>query len=248
MKNNAPEPIIIFRDVDFSYNGEPVLENISIEIDRNDFVAILGPNGAGKTTLIKLLLGFLKPSKGTISILGKTPVKARKSIGYVPQYSIFDKDYPINVVDIVKMNTLTSNSLFPSYKNEVTEKAFSLLQKLDIRNLAYRNFHELSGGQKQRALIARALINEPKILLLDEPTASVDVTMEKDIYDTLKMLNRNTTILLITHDVGFVSSYVNKICCLNRYASMHSVAELTGKSLFDIYSEDSKFLRHHCNL
>ncbi len=248
MKNNAAEPIIAFRGVDFSYNGELVLENISIEIDRNDFVAILGPNGAGKTTLIKLLLGFLKPGKGTISILGQRPAKARKAIGYVPQYSIFDKDYPIHVIDIVKMNTLTANSLFPSYKKEVTVKAFSLLQKLEIQNLAYRNFHELSGGQKQRALIARALINEPEILLLDEPTASVDATMEKDIYDTLKMLNESTTILLITHDVGFVSAYVNKICCLNRFASMHSVEELTGKSLFDIYSESSKFLQHHCNL
>jgi len=152
------------------------------------------------------------------------------------------------VIDIVKMNTLTADSFFPSYKKEVTEKAFSLLKALEIRNLAHRNFYELSGGQKQRVLIARALINEPKILLLDEPTASVDATMEKDIYDTLKMLNRNTTILLVTHDVGFVSYYVNKICCLNRFASMHSVAELTGKSLFDIYSANSKFLQHHCNL
>jgi len=248
MDNKLAESIISLKDVEFSYNGEPVLENITIEIDKNDFVAILGPNGAGKTTLIKLLLGFLKPDKGKISILGKTPVKARKFIGYVPQFSAFDKNYPIYVIDIVKLNTLTANSLFPAYKKEVTEMAFSLLEKLEIHNLAYRNFHELSGGQKQRALIARALINEPKILMLDEPTASVDVAMEKDIYDTLKMLNKSTTILLITHDVGFVSSYVNKICCLNRFASMHSVAELTGKSLFDIYSANSKFLQHHCNL
>jgi len=248
MTDKKSNPIITLNKVDFSYNGEPVLEDITIEIDSNDFVAILGPNGAGKTTLIKLLLGFLKPGKGKISILGKPPIKARKYIGYVPQYSTFDKDYPIHVIDIVKLNTLTANSLFPSYKKEVTDAAFSLLEKLEIQNLAYRNFHELSGGQKQRALIARALINTPKILLLDEPTASVDATMEKDIYDTLKMLNVNTTILLITHDVGFVSSYVNKICCLNRFASMHSVEELTGKSLFDIYSESSKFLQHHCNL
>ena len=248
MTDKKTNPIITLNKVDFSYNGESVLENITIEIDSNDFVAILGPNGAGKTTLIKLLLGFLKPGKGKISILGKSPIKARKHIGYVPQYSTFDKDYPIHVIDIVKLNTLTANSLFPSYKKEVTDTAFSLLEKLEIQNLAYRNFHELSGGQKQRALIARALINDPKILLLDEPTASVDATMEKDIYDTLKMLNVDTTILLITHDVGFVSSYVNKICCLNRFASMHSVEELTGKSLFDIYSESSKFLQHHCNL
>lgn len=248
MSNKLVQQIISLKGVDFSYNGELVLENITLEIDKNDFVAILGPNGAGKTTLIKLLLGFLKPNKGKISILGKTPVKTRKFIGYVPQYSTFDKDYPIYVIDIVKLNTLTANSLFPSYKKEITDAAFSLLEKLEIQKLAYRNFHELSGGQKQRALIARALINEPEILLLDEPTASVDATMEKDIYDTLKMLNESTTILLITHDVGFVSSYVNKICCLNRYASMHSVAELTGKSLFDVYSKSSKFLQHHCNL
>ncbi|MCD6330312.1 MAG: metal ABC transporter ATP-binding protein [Candidatus Cloacimonetes bacterium] len=248
MKTEKDRTVISLKDVDFSYNGEPVLENITLEIDKNDFVAILGPNGAGKTTLIKLLLGFLKPSKGIISILRKSPIKARKYIGYVPQYSTFDKDYPICVIDIVKMNTLTANSFFPSYKKDVTDTAFSLLQKLEIQNLAYRNFHELSGGQKQRALIARALINDPEILLLDEPTASVDATMEKDIYDTLKILNAATTILLITHDVGFVSSYVNKICCLNRFASMHSAKELTGKSLFDIYSESSKFLQHHCNL
>jgi len=248
MTDKKSNPIITLDEVDFSYNGDPVLEDITLEIDSNDFVAILGPNGAGKTTLIKLLLGFLKPGKGKISILGKSPIKARKHIGYVPQYSTFDRDYPIHVIDIVKLNTLSSNSLFPSYKKEITEKAFSLLEKLEIQDFAYRNFHELSGGQKQRALIARALINDPKILLLDEPTASVDATMEKDIYDTLRMLNADTTILLITHDVGFVSSYVNKICCLNRFASIHSVEELTGKSLFDIYSESSKFLQHHCNL
>ena len=248
MTDKKSNPIISLDKVYFSYNGAPVLEDITIEIDRNDFVAILGPNGAGKTTLIKLLLGFLKPSKGKISVLGKAPVKTRKFIGYVPQYSTFDKDYPIHVIDIVKMNTLTANSFFPSYKKDVTDTAFSLLKKLEIQTLAYRNFHELSGGQKQRVLIARALINEPKILLLDEPTASVDVSMERDIYDILKILNASTTILLITHDVGFVSSYVNKICCLNRFASMHSVAELTGKSLFDIYSKSSKFLQHHCNL
>ncbi|MBN2016630.1 MAG: ABC transporter ATP-binding protein [Candidatus Cloacimonetes bacterium] len=248
MKTEHTRPVITLNDLDFSYNGEPVLQDITIEIDSKDFVAILGPNGAGKTTLIKLLLGFLKPTKGRISILGTNPIKARKFLGYVPQYSTFDMDYPIHVIDIVKMNTLSANSLFPSYKKDIAEKAFSLLEKLEIQDFANRNFHELSGGQKQRALIARALINDPKILLLDEPTASVDVSMEKDIYDILKILNASTTILLITHDVGFVSTYVNKICCLNRFASMHSVQELTGKSLFDIYSESSKFLQHHCNL
>lgn len=248
MTDRKSNHVITLNKVDFSYNGDLVLEDITIKIGSNDFVAILGPNGAGKTTLIKLLLGFLKPTRGKISILGTSPIKARKSLGYVPQYSTFDMDYPIHVLDIVKMNTLTSNSLFPSYKKDITAKALSLLEELGIQDFAHRNFHELSGGQKQRALIARALINNPKILLLDEPTASVDVTMEKDIYDTLKMLNTSTTILLITHDVGFVSSYVNKICCLNRFASMHSVEELTGKSLFDIYSGSSRFLQHHCNL
>ncbi len=246
--NNVLQPVIQIDHVTFSFGSQPVLEDITFDINKNDFIAFLGPNGAGKTTLVKLLMGFLEPVLGTIRVLGKRPKSARTHIGYVPQYTNFDVDYPLNVLDVVKLNMIDSRSYFPWFTEKQEQKAYALLEKLEIEALYKRKFSELSGGQKQRALLARALVSEPEILILDEPTASIDITIEKDIYELLKKLNERITIILVTHDISFISSYINKICCLNKYATVHSAEELSGESLFDVYDRNIKYLKHHCHL
>lgn len=248
MNKNIIPPVIQIDHVTFSFGSQPVLEDITFNIESKDFIAFIGPNGAGKTTLVKLLMGFLEPDKGTIRVLGSNPKVARAHLGYVPQYTTFDLDYPLNVLDTVKINMINSGSLMPWFGKNEAKKAYELLEKMEIESLAHRKFSELSGGQKQRALIARALASEPEILILDEPTASIDITIEKNIYDLLKKLNENITIILVSHDISFISSYINKICCLNRFATIHSIDELTGESLFDVYDRNIKYLKHHCHL
>ncbi|MDN5353973.1 MAG: zinc transport system ATP-binding protein [Candidatus Cloacimonadota bacterium] len=240
--------IIKIENLSYSYDFQPSLKNINLEVEENDFMAILGPNGGGKTTLLKIILGFLQPDSGKIEILGTTPQKARRHIGYVPQYAQFDSDFPIKVKEVVMMSCLQNNSFFPKYPQRAQKKAIALLKKLQIENIAEKRLGELSGGQKQRTLIARALMTDPKILLLDEPTASIDSSIEKDIYDTLEELNKNTTILLVSHDIAFVSSYVNKVTCLNVRSCTHYTKDIKGEKLQQAYMGSIKALEHGCNL
>jgi zinc transport system ATP-binding protein len=240
--------VISLEDISYSYEFQPSLQNINLSVEENDFMAILGPNGGGKTTLLKIILGLLQPDSGQIKILGTTPQKARQQIGYVPQYAEFDSDFPIKVKEVVMMSTLRKNSFFTKYSLQVKQKAQKLLQKLQIETIANKKLGELSGGQKQRTLIARALMTDPKILLLDEPTASIDSSIEKDIYETLQELNQNTTILLVSHDVAFVSSYVNKVTCLNICSCTHYTKDIKGETLQKAYMGSIKALEHGCNL
>ena len=239
---------IEFKDVSFSYGKQSILSNIDLIIEKKDFMAILGPNGGGKTTLLKLMLGLLKPGKGNISILGTNPISARQKIGYLPQAGDFDKNFPVNVIEVVMMSDLKLNSIFPKYKKKTKQKALEMLDIVRIKDLADKNFGELSGGQKQRTLIARALMTDPEILLLDEPTASVDNTVEKDIYETLKNLNETKTIVMVSHDIGFVSSYVNKVTCLNVCSCTHRIDEIKGNSILDVYNGSIRSLEHECKL
>ncbi len=239
---------IEFKDVAFSFGKQPVLSNIDLAVENKDFMAILGPNGSGKTTLLKLILGLLEPDKGTISVLGKNPASVRKGIGYLPQYGEFDRNFPIKVLEVVMMSDLKLDSVFPKYKKETKQKAREMLELVRIRELADKNFGELSGGQKQRTLIARALMTDPEILLLDEPTASVDHSVEKDIYDTLKIMNETKTIVMVSHDIGFVSSYVNKVTCLNICSCTHRIDEIKGSSILDFYNGSIRTLEHECKL
>ncbi len=239
--------VITCKDVTFYYDVQPAIQNINLDIEERDFMAILGPNGGGKTTLIKLLLGLLTPSSGIIKVLETTPFKARKNIGYVPQYGAFDRNFPIKVKEVVMMSQLKSNSILPWYPKEVEKRANQILEQLQIKHLAEKKLNEISEGQKQRTLIARALMTDPEILILDEPTASIDTNVEKDVYDMLKELNETKTIILISHDIGFVSTYVNKVTCLNICSCTHKLDEIHG-SIVDIYNRSLKFLHHKCNL
>jgi zinc transport system ATP-binding protein len=238
------DSVIEFTQVSFAYNDEPVLEDVSFSVERGDFVGIVGPNGGGKTTLLKLALGLLQPQRGTVKVLGKSPLSSRTHIGYVPQFMEIDREFPISVMDVVLMGRLTSHRLLGRYSAEDRAAAISAMQAVEIEDLKDRTIGQLSGGQRQRAFIARALASQPDILFLDEPTASVDSRVERDIYELLKDLNQKLTIVLVTHDLGFISSYVNKVACVNRRLICHPTQAITHEALLEIYKSPVNMIMH----
>jgi zinc transport system ATP-binding protein len=196
------------------------LDRIDLTISQGDFLGIVGPNGGGKTTLLKLLLGLVKPSAGRV--ISSPPFGAPLRLGYVPQFSQFDKDFPINVTEVVLMGRLVNHLGRGQRFNLQDRKAVqNLLGKLEIGDLRDRQIGQLSGGQLQRVLIARALAMEPDLLLLDEPTASLDTHYTTELHGLLTNLNRKTTIVLVTHDLGLLTSGVNKVACLNQKLFYH---------------------------
>jgi len=221
---------IEINNLSFSYGQLNVLENVNLALEENDFLGIIGPNGGGKSTLVKLITGLLKPQKGSIRIFGELPSSAKSMIGYVPQHFNFEANYPISVFDVVKLGRAGKSN--KANNKEAVEQA---LRKVSMFEYKDRLIGELSGGQKQRVLIARALAVEPKILLLDEPTASTDSNFGKNFYELLTELNKNLTIILISHDIGVISRYVKKIGCLNKQLVSHGTKEITPDMLEDTY-------------
>jgi zinc transport system ATP-binding protein len=208
----GPEFAVRFDAVGFSYGDTPVLENVSFHIHRGEFAALIGPNGSGKTTILRLLLGLAKPSSGTIAVMGKTPENARKSIGYVPQYASFDPAFPISVSEVVRMGRLSGSTR--RYEARDRSAVAQALALADVADLADRPYPALSGGQRRRVLVARALAGNPSILILDEPTANMDAESESRLYKTLGDLKGETTILVVTHDTGFVSALTDAVLCV----------------------------------
>jgi zinc transport system ATP-binding protein len=240
--------IIEFNNVYFNYDNSPTLVDISFSVEKNDFVAIVGPNGGGKSTLLKLILAQIVPSQGTLTVFGDKNYKSLEKIGYVPQFTTHQHDFPLKLIDMVLQSKLRSNSFFTHYSKQDKENAINILNMLGIADFKDKFLSELSGGQRQRALIARALLDKPEILILDEPTASVDISVEQDIYDILRDLNKDMTILLVTHDVSFVSKYVNKVFCVNRYLHSHKLDDLTEKDAQEVYNQSMKMIKHQCGL
>ena len=240
--------LIEFKDVSFNYDNSPALIDVNFSIYRNDFVAVVGPNGGGKSTLLKLILAQITPSKGSITVFGDKNYKSLEKLGYVPQFTTHQHDFPLRLMDMVLQSKLRNNSFFVKYSPKDKKRAVEVLEMLKIGDFKDKFLSELSGGQRQRALIARALIDDPEILILDEPTASVDISVEQDIYDILKALNSNMTILLVTHDVSFVSKYVNKVFCVNRYLHANQLDELTDTNAQEVYNKSMKMIKHQCGL
>lgn len=209
-------PIISFEKVSFSYGDLQVLENASFQIQSGEFVGIFGPNGGGKTTLLKLMMGFLEPDGGRISILGKDPDKCLADIAYVPQRLAFDKQFPISVQELVLGGRLSHLPWWGRFSQDEKKLAIEALKKVRLEEHAHRQFGSLSGGQIQRALIARALVSNPKVLLLDEPTAGVDPQSEDEIYTLLKELKGSMTILMVTHHLNSAIGYVDRMLCVQK--------------------------------
>ncbi len=221
------EPIVEIKDVWLSFRGRPVLEAVNLRLDEGDYLGLIGPNGSGKTTLLRVILGLLSPDRGSVRILGESPARARGRIGYVPQYTRFDASFPVNVLDVVLMGRIGSGGLFRQPSKRDRDVALSSLDKVEMADQAGRQIGRLSGGELQRVMIARALAVEPLLLLLDEPTASLDTRVGVSVFELLKDLAREITLVLVSHDVGVISRYVKTVACLNRRLYYHHSKEIT---------------------
>ncbi len=236
------EPVIDIQDLWFSYPPETVLEDVSFQIGSNDFVAVVGPNGGGKTTLLKLILGLCLPDKGRITVLGSRPQHVRRRIGYMPQHSNVDPHFPATVMDVALMGRLGC-TINPFARTDKTA-ARQALEMVGMDSLGGRSFASLSGGQRQRVLIARALASEPELLLLDEPTANLDIGVEEELLSYLAKLSKQMTVVLVSHDLGFVSSFVQRVVCVNRRIVVHPVHDITGEVIREVYGSDIHMVRH----
>jgi zinc transport system ATP-binding protein len=236
------DPAITFENISFFYHKRQILENVNLQVKQGEFASIVGPNGGGKTTLLKLMLGLLKPATGKVLVFGQPPEQAREKIGYMPQYAHLDMNFPATVLDVVLMGRLAKRKLWFS-KQDKKEAAIAI-DEVDMAAYTHTGFSELSGGQKQRVLIARALCSNPSILLLDEPTANVDHETEESLFSILQKLNSDMTILLVSHDLGFVSKYVKSVICVNRQVVIHPTTLMDGAMIKDIYHGDLKMVRH----
>ncbi len=228
-------PIVQISGVSFAYNRRPVLEDVNLDIPQGDFIAMIGPNGGGKTTLLKLILGLIKPDRGDIRLLGQPPQRAASNIGYVPQNVNMNHSFPISAMDVVLMGKLESGKPWGRKSAAQRREALAALERLDIAAYARERIGELSGGQRQRVFIARALVTNPKLLLLDEPTTGIDSKGQADFYKLLRELNRHITILVVSHDLLAISRYVKSVACVNRYLHYHAQAEITGDMLEAMY-------------
>lgn len=215
-------------NLSFSYGDDLVLENVCLTVEGSGkIIGIFGPNGGGKTTFLKCLLGLLKPFSGSVRLFGLEPKNARKYVGYIPQVSKFDFDFPINVLQVVLMGRLSSTGLFKRYSKKDYEIAEDCLKKVGIWDLRDRQIGQLSGGQRQRAFIARALATKPKLLLMDEPNTGLDAFMQADLYKLLKELKKEMAIILVSHDMGAIFHHVDDLACLRRTIHFHDPKTLS---------------------
>jgi zinc transport system ATP-binding protein len=241
---SAP-PAIAATGIGFAYPGEPpVLEDVSFTIAEGDFVSVVGPNGGGKTTLLRLLLGLLRPTRGEVRVFGLAPAQARLQVGYMPQHPQLDPHFPVSVRDVVLMGRLGPGRPRGLFARADKDAAARALAEVELGDHLHRPFAALSSGQKQRVLIARALACSPRLLLLDEPTSNLDLHVEGELYALLRELNRRLTVVLVSHDLGFVSQYVRTVVCVKRRVAVHPTSEITGEIIRDMYGGDVRVVRH----
>ena len=220
------KPIVILENISTGYGTKPVLEKVDLSILANDFIGVLGPNGGGKTTLMKLILGLLQPYSGNVSF-----PSGRPATGYLPQVSQIDKSFPITVKELVSSGLKDKNPWFPHLGTSQRKRLQQMLDEAGLTKLASRPIGELSGGQLQKALLSRALINKPRLLILDEPNTHVDKQFERDLYNWLTELNKEMAILLVSHDIGTITPIVKTIACVNGTLHYHPSNQLSEEVL-----------------
>ncbi len=227
--------------VTFGYGAQPILDDVSLTVRRGDFLAIIGPNGGGKTTLLKILLGLLRPWSGTVRwrLSGR-----RGAVGYVPQFAGFDRTFPLRVRDVVLMGRLGVRGRFRRFRAEDRRAVAAVLERLGLLQAARSPIGDLSGGQLQRALIARALVSEPEILLLDEPLASIDAESREVLTRTLEELNSRIPVVVVTHDLTPFAGAVRQIACINRRLNYHPHGELSQEMLEEVYGCPVELIAH----
>jgi zinc transport system ATP-binding protein len=233
----AAAPVATLVGVSFCYEPEeaPILDEVDLAIEAHDFIGLIGPNGSGKTTLLKILLGALRPCAGTVSVLGRPPREVSREIGYVPQHAHIDRAAPATVLDVVLMGRLGRTPWGWRYGETHIEAARAAMAQAGVADLGARRIGALSGGQRQRVLIARALASEARILLLDEPMAGIDLEMERGILELLQQLNERLPILLVSHDLGYISTHVKRVACLNRRLAVRPAREVTSAVIAELY-------------
>jgi zinc transport system ATP-binding protein len=229
--------VIELKSVSFNYEGKKILDNVSLSLSQEKCYAIIGPNGGGKTTFLHLLMGFLTPSKGEILINGVSPIHFRKEIGYVPQTPSFDRLFPLTVEQLVLMGALQKLTPFGTWPAAVKEKARKALALVGLSHKAKEPIGELSGGQIQRAYIARSIMNQPKLLLLDEPTASLDPEVVKEIIDLLNYLKKEMMILVVSHDLESVMGVADQVICVQTQVNIMEVREVCHHFSIGVYHQ-----------
>lgn len=245
----SARPVIVCDRLGVALDGTKVLDGLSLTVFEGDYLAVLGPNGGGKTTLLRTILGLEKPTSGTVTVFGGAPGSAPGRIGYVPQRLFFDREFPISVIDVVLMGRLPMRGLLRRFGRNDRLKSEAALETVGLARLSQSRVGTLSGGELQRVLIARALAGEPELLLLDEPTASVDPDMKTTIYDLLDSIRERHTIVLVTHDTGTVGRAVSRVVCLDCSISMQGPAStLDTTTLEKLYGHQVDVVLHHRHL
>jgi zinc transport system ATP-binding protein len=221
--------LLEIKSLSASYDSNIVLQDINFRVNENDFIGVIGPNGGGKTTLLKVILGLLKPIKGTITF--NNELLSANTIGYLPQISTGDIYYPVTVTDVVLSGMMIKKKIISRMSLADKKRASMVIGELGLRGLEKSPMNELSGGQLQRVFLGRAIIGDPRLLLLDEPGNFVDSTFENDFYEKLKELNSRMAILMVSHDIGMISSHVKSYACVNRSLHYHPSSEISNEQL-----------------
>lgn len=225
------ESLLEIRNMSAGYDKKVVLHDVNLTVNPNDFIGVIGPNGGGKTTLLKTLLGLIPPIKGEIIFNESMREGAHHHIGYLPQVNRIDKKFPITVFNVVRSGLMSRKRLIGRYSREENDITNTLMEQMGISALRKKAVGELSGGQLQRVLLCRALVNSPKLLILDEPNTYVDNQFERELYERLRSLNKEMAILLVSHDVGTITSYVKTIACVNRTLHYHPSNKISTEQL-----------------
>jgi zinc transport system ATP-binding protein len=236
----ATPPLLALHDVVFAYDDEPILDHVTLEVGRRDFLAVIGPNGGGKTTLLKVMLGLLAPRSGRVE---RHSTRSR-ALGYVPQFATFDRDFPLRVREVVAMGRLRLRGPLRRYTSADRIAVAAALARMGLAPIAEHPVGQLSGGQLQRTLIARALVGEPELLLLDEPLASVDAEFREVLVDTLRELHASLPIVVVTHDLTPFAGVVRQIACMNRRLHYHPEGRLTPEMLEEVYGCPVELITH----
>jgi zinc transport system ATP-binding protein len=215
--------------VTVSYGDNTAIQDVNLKVYENDFIGVIGPNGGGKTTLLKAILGLVKPLSG--KIIPGPALQERGRIGYLPQMSTGDNNFPVTVKDVILSGLMIQKGFFTSMSSADKKKASQVIVELGLEGLSDASLSELSGGQLQRIYLGRAIIGDPRILLLDEPGNFVDTSFENDFYEKLRMLNQRMAIMMVSHDIGTISSHIKSFACINKYLHYHPSSEITNEEL-----------------
>lgn len=244
-KKSTKKVVIQAKKLSFAYNNQQkVIDQASFKVFKGDFLGIIGPNGGGKTTLLKIILGILPIQKGQLKIFNQNPGNQKSKIGYVPQYSQMELGLPISVYETVLMGRLGNKKPWQGINQEDHEKAKGIIQKLDLTKLKNEKIGNLSGGWRQRVLIARALVRNPELLILDEPTNNIDHSSGQDFYSLLKKLNQEKTIIIVSHDLVAISEHINRVFCLNQKLICHDHDGVCQSIIREGYGGDLQLLNH----